>query len=271
MTIVDPGKGLDKVEDYRLDYINGKCIGVEITDELVESHVKKITSNLAKHAYGAATTSLVTFCFQAWPSKNPEETICNFVEQVVPLYHDDPTFVSIRGKKKKNWSHRQKQFLYFLAHILLVTFNYGMKQGPFKIEIKFLIPILDTLWNAWDSLLIFPLLHRELLIELWWITLLSKAYIPNLQVPAQYPNWRTEIQKLVNTSYTNKRVLRFAGMAEEWHFSILVLLVKKLAQVDSLSLFLLHFLISISLFHCFPPPFLFAMYLLIGFNRNLTI
>jgi hypothetical protein len=244
--LIEPSEEMDKVKDYRLDYMYKKIDTGSISHDSLKATLKKIESCLTKHSYDTATTTLVQFGLDAWRSQDAEVTITKFSEDVCKLIADNPLVHQMRDKQRKKWSHKQKGFFYFVSHIVLVLFNYGTKNGPFSDQLLFILPVLQTLWSTWDSLLLAPKDNRELLIELWWITVLAKEYVPTLSIPDTYESiLKPGVKKLIS-SFTTINIggpgSRFGATVESCHFALLVLIVKNKTQVDLDASLLFHHL-----------------------------
>lgn len=156
---------------------------------------KSIAVFLSKQAFQKATNLLVRFGLRTWVEKDAEQKIQELCSGVVHLpslaRHPYVTFTS-KGKIAANC----EQYLYFLAHYLLVIFAYDQRK-QITVSLELVLPVLNLLWMVWDILLTHE--ERELCFECLWVTDLSLKYIGSkLPLPVAYGvSWRSATLALI--------------------------------------------------------------------------
>jgi hypothetical protein len=205
-------------KDYRIRFI------LSIKHDLMfDPHgecAKNIVQLCKRQKYKHATTEIVTYGLQLWlqTDLNQIASFCKFVSNLPALNEIIEVTFTSQGK----CSAKIEQYLYFLTHYLLVLFRYARN-------------IMSRLWIPWQILLTSHRieLHTELILEIFWVSLLSKKYLVGLVLPKHYYTFlQSETLKLLFTPFNDqmpdKKSHQFIFFHRLYHQSILAIILLNL-------------------------------------------
>ena len=190
LKIVNPNRWR-KENDYRIKFTFSQKIDTNVNEQ---ENLRAISKFLQSGSYDKATSIFVETGIGFWLSKQPKQRVPQWCRLVSGL--PELSSVKIRFLSNGKISKESERYLYFLTHILLVLFKYGLLVESFlPVE---LLRVLSILWKHWGELLsTAPLHHMELSFEILLVTKLAIKFHPDIILPQNYQSLLTKTMFLI--------------------------------------------------------------------------
>ena len=179
LKIVNPNRWR-KENDYRIKFTFSKKTETNVNEQ---ENLRALSRFLKSESYDKATSIFVETGIRFWLSEQPQQRVSQWCQ----LVSDSPELsaVKIRFLRNGKISRASERYFYFLTHILLVLFQYGLLvESSLPVE---LLRVLSILWKHWGDLLsTAPLHHREISFEILLVTKLAIKSHPDIILPQNY-------------------------------------------------------------------------------------